>query len=210
MPLEGSPQAIDPAVNPVAVEQNSVIAQTQAQLRALQRSYFPRFSAQAAAYARGTGAANDGTRLGGFNGLAPNVQNYGIGLTVTFPLFELPSIRARQAERSAAIRAETARYQQIATELRGQWNRAVAALDGSRRVAANTPIQVSSARTTLDQANARYQAELATIDQVADAQRLVTQAEIDNALARLSVWRSLLSVAAAAGDLQPFLMEASQ
>jgi hypothetical protein len=40
---------------------------------------------------------------------------------------------------------------------------------------------------------------------VADAERLLTQAEIDDALARLSVWRALLSVAAAQGDLQPFL-----
>lgn len=67
-----------------------------------------------------------------------------------------------------------------------------------------------AARTTLQQATARYEAELATIDQVADAQRLLVQAEIDDALARLSVWRGLLGVAAAAGDIQPFLVEASQ
>jgi hypothetical protein len=29
-------------------------------------------------------------------------------------------------------------------------------------------------------------------------------------LARLSVWRGLLGIAAAAGDVQPFVMEASQ
>ena len=34
--------------------------------------------------------------------------------------------------------------------------------------------------------------------------------EIDEALSRLSVWRALLGVATAAGDLQPFLSEASQ
>lgn len=107
---------LDPAVNPLTAEQNSVIAQTQAELRALQRSYFPKFSAQAAAYARGTGVGNDGTRFGGFNGLAPNYQNYAVGLTVTFPLFDLPAIRARRAEQSASIRAETARYNQLATD----------------------------------------------------------------------------------------------
>ena len=60
------------------------------------------------------------------------------------------------------------------------------------------------------QANARYQAGLGTIVEVADAQRLLTQAQIDDALARLGVWRALLGVAAADGDIQPFLAEASQ
>ena len=47
--------------------------------------------------------------LGGLNGLAPNVQNYALGFSVTFPVFDLPSIRAREAGQSATIRAETAR-----------------------------------------------------------------------------------------------------
>ena len=100
--------------------------------------------------------------------------------------------------------------QQIATDLRAQWNRAVASLQGSRQVVANTPVQVSAARAATQQAAARYESGLGTIDQVADAQRLLTQAEIDDARARLGVWRALLGVAAAAGDIQPFLAEASQ
>ena len=91
-----------------------------------------------------------------------------------------------------------------------QWNRAVATLNGARRVALNTPVQVSSARTATQQATARYQAGLATIAEVADAQRLLTQAEIDDALARLSVWRALLEIATAAGDVTPFIAEASR
>lgn len=77
-------------------------------------------------------------------------------------------------------------------------------------MAANTPVEVAAARAATGQATARYQAGLGNIDEVAEAQRLLTQAEIDDALARLGVWRSLLGVATAAGDLQPFLAEASQ
>jgi hypothetical protein len=39
---------------------------------------------------------------------------------------------------------------------------------------------------------------------------LLTQSEIDDALARLAVWRGLLGVAAAAGDIQPFVAEAGR
>jgi outer membrane protein TolC len=129
---------------------------------------------------------------------------------VTFPLSDLPGIRAREAAQTATVRAQQARSLQVATDLRAQWNRAVAMLDGSRRVSANTPIQVSAARTATQQATARYEAGLGTIAEVADAQRLLTQSEIDDALARLAVWRGLLGVAAAAGDIQPFVAEAGR
>ena len=207
---EAAPAPLDPAVNPIALQQNAVVEQARAQLRALERSYFPRFYLEGAAYARGTGAETNGHILGGLNGLAPNYQNYGLGLTVTFPAGDRPALQAREAAQSAAIRAETARAQQIAVDLRAQWNAAVAALAGARRIAANTPVAVSAARAASEQAQARYRAGLGNIDAVAESERLLTQAEIDDALARLSVWRALLAVATAAGDLRPFLAEASR
>jgi outer membrane protein len=210
LPPERAATALDPAANPIAQEQTAVIEQAQAQLRALERSYFPRFYLQGSAYARGTGAEVDGKILGWLNGLGPTVQDYALGFSVTFPVMDLASIRARETAQSATIRAQTARSQQIVTDLRAQWNRSVAILEGARRISGNTPIQAAAARAALQQATARYQAGLGNIDPVAEAQRLLTQAEIDDALARLSVWRGLLGVAAAAGDVQPFVVEASQ
>jgi outer membrane protein TolC len=210
LPPERTVAPLDTGTNPLALEQISVVDRLKAQLRVLERSYFPKFALQAAAYARGTGAETNGTILGGFNGLAPNFQNYALGFTVTFPLLDLASIRAREAGQAATIRAETARSQQIAVDLKARWNAAVATLTGARSVAANTPVQVAAARAATDQATARYQTGLGNIDEVAEAQRLFTQAEIDDALARLGVWRALLGVAVAAGDLEPFIGEASQ
>jgi len=210
LPSDRPVATLDTTINPLAVEQNAAVEQLKAQLRSLERSYFPHFALQGAAYARGTGAEVTGTNLGGLNGLAPNYQNYALGFTVTFPVFDFASIRAREAGQSASIRAESARYQQIAVDLKARWNAAVATLAGARRVAANAPVQVAAARAATDQATARYQSGLGNIDEVAEAQRLLAQAEIDDALARLGVWRALLGVATAAGDLQPFLAEASQ
>jgi len=210
LPPEHDVPPLDPSANPIAAEQAAAIEQAKAQLHALERQYFPRFYLQGAAYARGTGAETNGTNLGGANGLAPNTQNYGIGFTVTFPVMDLASLQAREAAQSATVRAQNAKAQQIATDLRAQWNAAVATLNGARRVAANTPVQVSAARAASDQATARYRAGLANIDEVAEAERLLTQAEIDDALARLSVWRSLLAIATAAGDIRPFLAEVGQ
>jgi hypothetical protein len=46
--------------------------------------------------------------------------------------------------------------------------------------------------------------------EVADAQRLVTQAEIEDSIARLAVWRAILGMRMAEGDLEPFLQQAGR
>jgi outer membrane protein TolC len=210
LPPERAAPSLDANTNPIAVEQNAAVEQAKAQLKALERAYFPRFYLQGSAYARGSGAETNGVILGGLNGLAPSVQNYALGFSVTFPVFDFAALQAKEAAQSATLRAQMARSQQIATDLRAQWNIAVATLQGARRVAANAPVQVSAAGAAAQQATARYQSGLGNIDEVAEAQRLLTQAEIDDALARLGVWRGLLSVATAAGDIRPFLNEVSQ
>ena len=205
-----APVPLQAEANPIMAEQNAAIEQTRLRLRVLERSYFPKFQLQGSAYARGTGAELNGDRLGLANGLAPNVQNYAVGLTVTFPASDLPAIRAKEAAESAHIRAETARKEQLVIDLKAQWNRAVATVEGARQIAENTPLQMKAARAAVDQATARYQAGLGAIGEVAEAQRLLAQSEIDEALARLAVWRGLLGVAMAAGDLEPFITEASR
>lgn len=210
LPPAQAASPLNAAANPIAIEQDAAVAQARAHLDVLDKSYHPRFFAQGSAYSRGTGAQIDGNRLGGVHGLAPNVQNYALGFSVTFPILDLPSIRAKQAGQSATVRAETARYLQITTDLTARWNEAAAALEGSRKIAAETPVQISAANAATQQATARYQSGLGNIVDVADAQRLLTQAEIDDALARLGVWRAILGVAIAAGDIQPFLNEAAR
>lgn len=207
LPAQRTEAPLNVTANPLAMQQNALIAQQQSQLTALDRTYYPQFSVQGLAAAHGTGMETNGQRLGELNGLAPTVQNYGVGLTVTFPVMDRFAIREQEAIQSANIRSGQAQLDVIANNLRAQFNAALATLAGARRVAANTPVEVSSARTALQQATARYQAGLAPIDDVAQAQRLLVQAQIDDALARLSVWRARLQIETARGDIQPFLAE---
>lgn len=196
--------------HPVLRQQRQVVEQIQAGEQVLERAYYPRFLVQGSNYARGTGAYASGATLGGVNGLGPNIYNWGAGLSVTFPVFELPSIRAkRQMERHREL-AEAARFDQYRQDLSAAAAGALATLNGARRIALNTPVQLEAARTTEQQMDARYKAGLGTLIELAEAQRLVTQAEIDDALARLGVWRALLRAAAAQGSLEPFLREAGK
>jgi outer membrane protein len=200
----------DIASHPAAREQNAVIEESEARLRILERTYRPTFKLQIGASARGTGALIDGATLGGWNGLAPTFFNVAAGFSVDFPILALPSIRAQEAQEAATERAASAEYRQVITELQAQLNAARATLTHAGMIAAETPKEVQDARTGFEQANAQYRAGLTTIITVAEAQRLLAQAEIDDSLAKLAVWRAVLQVQSAQGDITSFLAEASK
>jgi outer membrane protein TolC len=206
--LDAPQESITAAVaagNPYALEQAAAVAEREAERKAVERSFYPRFNLQAATYARGTGANPDGTTLGGLSGLGPNIHNWAIGFTVTFPAFDFASVRARKEIAEHKRLAESARYDQLLVDLNARLRTATDRLESARRLAALIPRQLEAARSAEQQATARYRAGLGTLVEVADTQRLLTQAEIDSSLATLNVWRSMLAAAAAGGDLAPFL-----
>jgi outer membrane protein len=209
-PLAGAPPGPETRLatieaHPSALAQKAQVEELRYAVRALARSYYPHFNFQTAVFGRGSGANSDGTFGGGTHGLGIDRSNWAVGLTATFPLFDIFSTRERRAIQEANERAEAARYQQTLQDLTGQLRKAEASLQGARRVGEATPVELEAARQTENQERARYQAGLATLVDVSDSQSLLVQAEIDNALARLAVWQNLASVAAARGDLQPFL-----
>jgi outer membrane protein len=200
--------AFHPESTPAMLEQHAAVSQSASELHATDRSWVPQFNLEAAGYGRGTGAETNGQRLSGANGLAPNVGNYAVGLNVTFGFFDFASIHAREASQAATLKADQSRETLVGRQLQEQFSQARAALRAMRSVAENTPIQVEAARTALAQATARYKAGLTSIDDVAQAQRLVVQAEMDDSIARLNVWRAFLRLQSVRGDLQPFLQAA--
>ena len=210
MPPETAPLAGSPAEHPLAREQQAAVEEVKASERVLASSYFPRFTLQGASYARGTGARTDGATGGAFSGVGPNIQNWALGMTVQFNVMELPSLRARREAELHRELSEAAQYNRVVQDLDGQLARASAQLEGARRVALNTPVELEAARAAHEQATARYKTGLGSVAEVADAQRLLIQAETDDALAKLGVWRGLLALAAARGDLQSFLQLAGR
>jgi outer membrane protein TolC len=139
--------------------------------------------------------------------LGPNIQNWALGFTATFPVLEFHTIRARKNAENGRLETERSRLDQVLMDLKVKRARAVAAYEGAKEVAATTPVMIEAAKTALSQARARYQAGLGTALEVADTQRRLAQAEIDNSLARLGVWRARLAVYAAQGDISPIFSE---
>ena len=125
-------------------------------------------------------------------------------------MFDIAAIRARKNAESARLDAERGRRDQALVDLASRRDQALAAFAGAVEVARTTPVATEAARAAVQQATARYQSGLGTALEVADAQRRLAQAEIDDSLARLSIWRAQLVVFAAAGDITPLLTEASK
>src|SRR5579863_5767393 len=210
LPSGVSTAPLDLASNPAAGEQNALVEESKARLRILERTYRPTFNLQLSASARGTGALTNGSALGGWNGLAPTFFNAAAGFTVNFPILAFASIHAQEAQESATERSESAKYRQVLADLGAQLNAAQATVSQARRIAAETPKEVQDARTGFEQANAQYRSGLATIVAVAEGQRLLAQAEIDDSLAKLAIWRALLELQSVQGDITEFLAQASK
>jgi outer membrane protein TolC len=171
-------------------------------------SFRPRIFFNGAIAARASGANVDGT-IDGRRGLWPDVPNWAAGLTVSFPFLDHSANRARVAMDTGEAAASRARLQGVTQRKQIEIRRAEVMLDAAARMASQIPAQLSAARQADGQARARYEAGLTGILEVADAQRLLAQAESEEALASLAVWRARLALAAATGDLAPFVTEAA-
>jgi outer membrane protein len=205
--LELPPQAqlhSDPTGHPLLERQAAAVDSAQARVSALDKAYAPKINLLLSANGRGSGFDPTGS-LDADDGLYPTRPNWAAGLSLTFAAMDAYSIQARQRAEEGAARAERARADEIYLSLKMQNARLQAILETARKVAANTPVQLKAAREAQAQARARYDAGLSTLTEVAETQRLLAQAEIDDALARLAVWRTLASASRIQGDLEPFL-----
>jgi outer membrane protein TolC len=204
-PVDSLPSAA-PADNPLARDQMAAVRQVQAQEKVLSRTDYPRVFLGAEAFGRGSEVQNNGSIIGNWNGLAPGRGNWVAGLAITFPnVFDFKALGAEKQMAKANERSQQALYDKTIQDLTGQVQTALAQLKSAQRVAQQTPIELAAARASETQSRARYAASLATLVEVADAEGLLAQAEMDDAVARLNVWHSLFNVAYAQGDLEPFL-----
>jgi outer membrane protein len=203
---EGAVTSTPSPKHPLLQAGQAAVDRARARESVLAATYRPRVYVQSSVFARGTGANVDGDFDGGASGLGLERANWAAGIQVLFPnVFDFASVRARRAAAGAATRAESAHYDEAALTVSNQQRTADAMVTAARAIAQNTPIQLAAARQSETQARARVDAGLASIVEVADAQNLLTQAEYQDAAARVDVWRALLAQAVASGSLTPFV-----
>ncbi len=192
--------------HPLAIVEQDRALEAKARLHVLNRAYVPRFEVQGTGYGRGSGAKGTGYPApDSSQGVAPDTVNWAAGVSVKFNVLDFASNRSRSRVELANERREEQLYGQTIQTVTGRAARANIRLNAAQQIAQNTPLELKASRDAETLARARFQAGLATLVDVAEAQRLLVNAEIDDALGRLNIWRALERMAAAQGDLQLFV-----
>lgn len=210
--LQGAPAqfAQDNAIeaHPAVEQQTAISDQAKEQLHLLSRSWVPSFSLYGSVAGLGAGLSSTSSSpifQGGTSGLAPQTYNWTAAVQVTFPALQIFTLRPQKEAQEAQLNATEATRLRVIGDVTAQVKEARALLDGARTVAENTPVELQAAQQSEQQQRIRYQSGLATVIEVSAAESALAQAEGDDAVARLDVWRALAGEAEAEGDLAPFL-----
>jgi outer membrane protein TolC len=194
--------ATDATHHPQVVEAAAAASRAAQARRAVDVEYLPRLDLLASLWARGSGFLNSPA-----SGIVPDIPNWAACAFATWSILDIPLIQQRSRAAEAEYAAALSRRDEVVLAVSGQIARASALVEGAVRVAQQTPAALASAQAAAQQALARYQSGLAPVVDVADAQRVLAQAEIDDAVARLEVRRAILLLSRASGDLGPFLAQ---
>lgn len=202
----------DFSVHPLTAQSKAVISTRMASKKILDKEYYPKFRWLGGVNLRGTTfLTNRGdVPAPDVSGFFPTVPNWNAGLVVDFPFLDIIRIKAEKKVVLKQIEAAQHNYDLSLQSLRRDDVQARASVRAAVALAKNMPVQVEAAALAARQAEARYQAGLATVAQVAEANQILADSRVKEAVANVGVWKSLLSVANVHGDLLPFLSAAER
>lgn len=182
----------------------------------IKRSILPGFNFYSIIQTRASGFANNYSpdfpnryTQSYLDGISPSRSNYLLGVSLSWNIMSIPKIRQQvNAQRfvSAAYRAE---YDLIETQLRDQLILADQKLQNSLESAREVPLQFKAASDAYLQKSVLYKNGLTTLVDLQQALYTLSRAETDKSLAYVNVWLALLQKAAASGDFELFIKQAS-
>ena len=198
------------AVNPLNPElrfyQTRMLA-TQARSVAIKRSFLPSITLVGAAWARGSGVSpvDDSFQTDFSGGTQYKVYNYLLGVSTRWTLTDFIPVHQRyKSEKYRSIRDHEL-YQEQSLKINRQLRESEMQYELQMEQARTAPLQLAAALQAYQQANARYKSGLTDLPTMLQSMVALNRAEADLAIAYSNAWRSLLSVAAAKGDLTIFL-----
>jgi len=189
--------------HPLALFKEASVERWQAKIHLIDRTYYPHLWFNSSMWGRGSGATGESRPVAG--GILPQAANYMVGFTLSLPVMEIFPLKA---ERKAAVNnqmAEKADLDLAIQILERRDARARIMLDETRRIARETPTLVQAARENEIKMVERYRTGLTNMVSVAEAERVLARAEVEDAIAQIEVWRSVLALGYVQGNLNPFL-----
>ena len=196
------------SAHPMAVAQRSAIGVILSQNRVIEKSNYPVIHWMGGLNWRGSGLDTRGhPQKKDANGWLPAVNNWNVGLMINWTFTDFIKNHQVLVSQRHIVEAERHRYQQIVQNLESENLQAQAMIRGAVALAENAPIQLHAAEQAELRLRTRYETGLSTIAEVAEAERLLTVAQVQAAIARIGVWQALLAASSAHGDIAPFLRQ---
>ncbi|MBN8880319.1 MAG: TolC family protein [Sphingobacteriales bacterium] len=177
---------------------------TAAGLREIQRSWLPQLDVWGNVYARGSGVNANGL-INKTDGWGLSRTNAGIGLQLSFPILQFSKLNIRKKQYGYLLKSDEERLAQVRLDIVKQVESAELQYRQDAQIADKTPLQLKIATDVYDGLKLSYEAGLIDYARIYQSQYELTRAELNNATAQLQLWRSLLSVAVAKGNLDLFL-----
>jgi outer membrane protein len=177
---------------------------TAAGLRDIQRSWLPQLDIWGNVYARGSGVNANGI-IDKAEGWRFSRTNAGIGLQLSFPVLQFSKVNLRKKQYSALLKSDEANLAQARLDITKQVENAELQYVQDAKIAGKTPVQLKIAAEVYEGLKLSYEAGLVDYTRLYQSQYELTRAELNNATAQLQLWRSLLSIAVAKGNLAIFL-----
>jgi outer membrane protein len=161
----------------------------QATTHALQARLRPNLALSAAIDGRAGGAAPSGGDGAPHDGWLPEVPNWDVGVVLRWPLYDAVLAAQRDASR-AREDVRRAELDEVRQGQRAGIQRAYVAVNVAGAALRGLDRSFEAARANYEQADARYRGGLATVVELADAESLRTDAEIQRAIGRFDVARA--------------------
>jgi outer membrane protein TolC len=179
------------------------VAVSAASLKEIDRAWRPRFDIWANAYARGSGVEVNGMidKAGGWS-LSRN--NFGAGIQLSFPILQFSKINIQKKQYGLLLKADELQLAQVSVNLQKQIQNAESIYRQNLLIAELAPVQSRAARNAYAGLKQSYESGLVDFARLTQGQYQLLNAEVMEAGAYLQVWKSLLEIAGARGDLKSF------
>jgi outer membrane protein len=197
---------------PIAQNASSELLVALAQKKVLQHEYDPVFHFLGGEQQqRGSPVTPSGQLTGrdGY-GFLPATPNFQFALIVNWNFLDVFRLRYMKKAQDQHIIAQQSQCNFVLNNLKTLDRQSRAKLETAIDIANNMPAQVNAAVSAQKQAFVRYTVGLSSVAQVAEANQMVAQARMQQAVAYVNVWRAILQIASAHGDLKPFLAESDR
>ena len=127
-----------------------------------------------------------------------------MGVQLSFPVLQFSKLNIKKKQYESLLKADEARLVQVQLDITKETANALQQYRQDQKIASKSPVLLKAATDVYEGLKINYDAGLIDYARLAQAQYELLNAEVNYANSRLQVWRSLLGVAVAKGNLDLF------